>query len=153
MTVPDPLEAKMQVSELMSRDVETAGPQDTIGQIAQRMAELDVGSLPIVEGERVVGMVTDRDIVVRGLAKGLDANAQVSEVMSGEVETVEETDDLDEVHDRMSASQIRRLPVVDENGSLVGIIALADLARRDDDREAGATLEEISEPVGESRAF
>jgi CBS-domain-containing membrane protein len=139
-------ETAMQVSEIMTRDVQEARPDETVQEAARRMAELDVGSLPVCEGRKVIGIVTDRDIVVRGVAKGLDGRTRVSEVMSGEVETVRDSDDVDDVHDRMSAAQIRRLPVVDDRGELVGVVALADVARRERPRESGATLEEISEP-------
>jgi CBS domain-containing protein len=132
----------------------TASPDDSIEDAARRMAQEDVGALPVCEGRKVIGIVTDRDIVVRGLAKGLDAKATVRDVMTDRLETVSESDDIEDVHDRMSAAQVRRLPVVDESGELVGMIALADVARVAESQEAGATLEEISEPVaGESRSF
>lgn len=138
----------MQVSEIMTRKVETAAPDDSLQQVAKRMAELDVGAMPVVgEGRAIEGIVTDRDIVVRGLARGLEPSASVREVMSAGVESVRESDDLEQVHDRMSAAQIRRLPVVNDAGDLVGIVALADVAQRDQPDETGETLEEISEPT------
>ncbi len=144
----------MQVSDIMTRDVQSARPDETVRQAAERMAELDVGSLPVCEGRRVIGVVTDRDIVVRAVAKGVEGDAAVRDVMTDAVETVGEADDLEEVHDRMSAAQVRRLPVVDDKGELIGVVALADIARRERPGESGATLEEISEPrPGESRAF
>ena len=135
----------MQVSEIMTRKVETAAPDDSIEQVARRMAELDVGSMPVCEGRSIQGIVTDRDIVVRGVAQGLDRNTPIRQVMTGQVESVRESDDLEDVHDRMSAAQVRRLPVVNDAGELVGIVALADVARRDEADELGETLEEISE--------
>ncbi|MDP3173317.1 MAG: CBS domain-containing protein [Phenylobacterium sp.] len=138
----------------MSQDVVSTTPEESIEQVARQMAERDVGSLPVLDGGRLIGMVTDRDIVVRGLAQGLYADAKVQDVMTADVESVFESDDVEDVHDRMSAAQIRRLPVVTEDGELVGIVALADLARLDTDEESGATLEEISEPsTGEHRSF
>jgi CBS domain-containing protein len=142
------METTMQVSEIMTRRVETAAPDDSIEQVARRMAEADVGAMPVCDGRSIQGMVTDRDIVVRGLAQGLDRTARVRDVMTAHVESVRESDDLDEVHDRMSAAQVRRLPVVNDAGELVGIVALADVALIDDEEEAGETLEEISEPTG-----
>lgn len=139
----------MQVSEVMTRRVETARPDETIEEVARRMAELDVGSLPVCEGRVIQGIVTDRDIVVRGLARGVDRTSPVRQVMTEQVETVRPSDDVDEVHDRMSAAQVRRLPVVDDRGELVGVVALADVAQSDDADEVGETLEEISEPVSD----
>ena len=133
----------MKVREVMTSDVQLASPNDTLQTVAQQMAQLDVGVMPIGEGRRLQGMVTDRDIAVRGVAQGLDANTPVSQVMTGNLEYVLADDDVDQAHDKMSAAQVRRLPVLDQNQELVGIIALGDLATQDD-REAGATLEEIS---------
>ncbi len=133
----------MKVREVMTSVVQLASPYDTLQTVAQQMAQLDVGVMPIGEGRRVQGMVTDRDITVRGVAQGLDANTPISQVMTGNLEYVMADDDVDQAHDKMSAAQVRRLPVLDQNQELVGIVALGDLAR-EDDREAGATLEEIS---------
>ena len=133
----------MKVREVMTSDVQLASPNDTIQTVAPQMAQLDVGVMPIGEGRRLQGMVTDRDIAVRGVAQGLDGSTPISQVMTGNLEYVLADDDVDQAHDKMSAAQVRRLPVLDQNQELVGIVALGDLAR-DDDREAGATLEEIS---------
>src|SRR5690349_9113628 len=130
----------MRVSEIMTREVQTARAEDSVGDVARRMAEHDVGALPVCDGRSLTGIVTDRDIVMRAVAKGLDGAATVREIMSREVETVGEDDDLDEVHERMSALQVRRLPVVNERGELIGIVALADVARRDKAKDTGKTL-------------
>ena len=133
----------MKVREVMTSDVQLASPNDTLQSVAQQMAQLDVGVMPIGEGRRIQGMVTDRDIAVRGVAQGLTADTPISQVMTGNLEYVLADDDLDQAHDKMSAAQVRRLPVLDQNQELVGIVALGDLATQDD-REAGATLGEIS---------
>jgi CBS domain-containing protein len=130
----------------MTRDVQVARPDDSIQAVAQQMAQLDVGVMPVCDGQRIQGMVTDRDIAIRGVAQGLSADQPIRQVMTGNLEYVMANDDLDEVHDRMSAAQVRRLAVVDESGQLVGIVALGDVAREDKNKEAGETLEEISEP-------
>lgn len=144
----------MRVREIMTREVDTAAPDDTLQSAAEKMARDDVGSLPVCEGRRVVGIITDRDMVVRALAHGGDGQTRVRDVMTKGVESVREEDDLEDVNDRMSAAQVRRLPVVNDHDELIGIVALADVARRDEARESGATLSEISERgVGEGRTF
>jgi CBS domain-containing protein len=136
----------MRVSEAMSRDVQVARPQDSIQTVARRMAEINVGSLPVCDGETLQGMITDRDIVVRALAEGRSFETPVSEVMTSEVQFALADDDLDEAADKMAEAQIRRLPVVDQDRRLVGILALGDLTGKVKDRTAGQTLEDISEP-------
>ncbi len=144
----------MRVRDVMTRDVQVARPEDPIQQVARLMADLDVGVIPVCDGRRIQGMVTDRDITIRGVAQGLDLKSPIGQIMTSDVEFVLEDDDLDEVHDKMSAAQVRRLPVVSESRELVGIVSLGDVARVDKSREAGETLEEISEPTrGESRTF
>jgi CBS domain-containing protein len=138
----------MKISDVMTRDVEVANPNDSIQSVAQKMAQLDVGALPVCDGRRIQGMVTDRDIAVRGVAQGLDTNSPISQIMTGNLEYVLASDDLDRVADKMADNQIRRLPVVDENKDLVGIISLGDLAQEHKAKVIGRTLEEISEPGG-----
>lgn len=135
----------MRVSEVMTRDVDTARPGDSIQKVAKMMADGDYGVVPVVENDRLEGIVTDRDIAVRAVAAGKSADAPVSEIMSGSLKTVREDDDVDEVYDTMAAAQVRRLPVVDGEGRLCGIVAMADVARRDDDKAVGDTLQEVSE--------
>lgn len=135
----------MRVSEVMTRDVDTARPGDSIQKVARMMADGDYGVVPVVENDRLEGIVTDRDIAVRAVAAGKGGDAPVSEIMSGSLKTVRESDDVDDVYDTMSAAQVRRLPVVDGQGRLCGIVAMADVARRDDDKEVGQTLQEVSE--------
>lgn len=135
----------MRVSEVMTRDVDTARPGDSIQKVAKMMADGDYGVVPVVENDRLEGIVTDRDIAVRAVAAGKSADSPVSEIMSGSLKTVREDDDVDEVYDTMAAAQVRRLPVVDGEGRLCGIVAMADVARRDDDKAVGDTLQEVSE--------
>lgn len=136
----------MKVSEIMSRDVQVARPDDSIQAAARRLAEIDAGSLPVCDGETLKGMITDRDITVRAVAEGRSFETKVSDVMTPGVEYCFEDDDLDEAADKMAEGQIRRLPVLDRDKRLVGILAIGDLTGRVKDRTAGQTLEEISEP-------
>lgn len=140
----------MQVRDVMTRDVQSARSSDTLQRVAQMMAEGDYGVVPICEGSTIEGIVTDRDIAVRGVAKGCGIETPVSAIMSRDVEVVREDDDVGEVHDRMSAAQVRRLPVVNDAGELTGIVALADVARSEDDAELGQTVQEISQAAGDA---
>ncbi|MCC7266977.1 MAG: CBS domain-containing protein [Caulobacteraceae bacterium] len=136
----------MKVADIMTRDVTVARPNDTIQDVARRMADIDVGSLPVCDGQRIQGMVTDRDIAIRAVAEGRSFADPVSGIMSAEVECCFDTDDAGEAADRMAGSQIRRLPVVDRDKRLVGIVALADVALNLKDKPTGKTLEDISQP-------
>jgi CBS domain-containing protein len=140
----------MRISDIMSRDVQVVRAEAPIREAAELMARIDVGALPVCDGRRLQGMVTDRDIVVRGLAKGLGADATIAQVMTEGVEYCFEDDDLTEVADKMAASQIRRIPVVDRDKNLVGIVSLGDVAREAKPAEAGDVLEEVSQPAGSS---
>jgi len=138
----------MRIADIMTRGVTVARPETTLREAAQDMARVDAGSLPVCDGTRLLGMVTDRDIVVRGLARGLTAETSVTQVMTEGVEYCFEDDDLVEVSDKMAASQIRRIPVVDSDRNLVGIVSLGDVAREARPADAGDVLEEISQPGG-----
>lgn len=141
------------VKDVMTSGVRTLGPQDTVVLAAQAMEELDVGSLPVCDGERIVGMVTDRDIVVRGVAQDLSpASTRLEEVMSAQVEWVFEDEGLTEVAAKMQQMQVRRLPVLDRDRRLVGILSLGDLAAKGDPQQAGAALADISEPARPTRS-
>jgi CBS domain-containing protein len=141
-----------QVKDVMTRGVRTLGPQDTVVLAAQAMEELDVGALPVCDGQRILGMVTDRDIVVRGVAQDLaPGKTRLEDVMSAEVEWVFEDEGLAEVAAKMQQLQIRRLPVLDRDKRLVGILSLGDLAARGDVQQAGAALADISEPARPTR--
>lgn len=120
---------------------------------AQAMDELDVGAGPVCEGQRVVGMATDRDITVRGVAQGRPADrTPLREVMSDPVEFVHEDQPLDQVRERMRHVRIRRLPVLDRQERLVGMLSLGDLADKADSAQAGALLSTISEPAAPDRS-
>ncbi|MES2944422.1 MAG: CBS domain-containing protein [Pseudomonadota bacterium] len=138
------------VKEVMTRGVKSLGPSDTASTAAQAMKELNVGVIPVCEDGKLLGMVTDRDIVVRGVAQGLDMGAtRLSDIMSSDVRTAQEDDDLDLSLEDMAENQIRRLPVVDAAGKLVGIISLGDIASKSVDEEAdvGESLAAISAPA------
>jgi len=137
----------MKVRALMTTEPVTVEPGATLGEVGTLMKQEDCGSIPVVEGGRLVGIVTDRDIVIRGVAAGTDPKTQrVSTVMSADPVTVGPDDDVSEAEQIMADRQIRRLPVV-ENGSLVGIIVTAQIARADDKRKVGETIKEISTPT------
>jgi len=142
------------VADIMTRGVRSMAPSDSVVEAAKAMDELNVGVIPVCEGERLVGMVTDRDIVVRGLARDMDGKStKLSDVMSTSVRTVREQDDVDQVLSEMADSQIRRMPVVDEQERLVGIVSLGDIAAKDPDDEVDVamSLGDISSPAEPDR--
>jgi CBS domain-containing protein len=138
----------MLVKEAMSRDVKTVNPDQNIQEAAKIMLEIDAGALPVGENDRLVGMITDRDIAVRGVAAGRSPSARVREVMSEEVRYCFEDEDTAHVARNMAELQVRRLPVVDRNKRLVGILALADLATSAKTGQATAALSGISQAGG-----
>ena len=138
----------MLVKEAMSRDVKTVNPTQALQEAAKIMLDIDVGALPVGENDRLVGMITDRDIAVRGVAAGKPSSAQVREVMSEEVRYCFEDEDISHIVQNMAQQQIRRLPVVDRNKRLVGILALADLATVAKAGHATAALSGISQGGG-----
>jgi len=138
----------MRVAECMTRDVSLASPDQTIQEAAQIMAGIDAGVLPISENDRLVGMLTDRDITVRGVARGCGPNALVRDVMSAEVMYCFEDEDVEDVLQNMGDIKVRRLPVVSRDKRLVGIISLGDIALSGEKPSAGRALFEIAEPGG-----
>jgi len=139
----------MQVNEAMSSDVKIASPNQSIRDAAKMMAELDAGVLPVGENDKLVGMITDRDIAVRAVAAGKPPTTKVREVMSSEVKYCFEDDDLDDVAENMADIKVRRLPVLNREKRLVGIVSLGDIAtepRAANLREVGEAIAEISEP-------
>lgn len=136
----------MQAQDLMTRDVTTVNPDETLRKAAKRMAEMDVGALPVSENERLVGMVTDRDIAVRGIAEGKGPKAKVREVMTPEIKYCFHDQEVDEIAANMADIQLRRLPVVDHDKRLVGILSLSDIATSDDPNPAMDALSGISRP-------
>jgi CBS domain-containing protein len=139
----------MLVKEIMTHNVECISPGDTLEQAAGKMEELDVGPLPVCEGNRVVGMLTDRDITVRATAAGCDPKTTlVSDTMSQDIISCYEDQDVREAAKLMKEKQIRRLLVMNKANDLVGIISLGDLATEAEDSEqSGEVLKKVSEPT------
>ena len=139
----------MRVRDIMTASVDSIESTDTIAYAAQRMAADDVGALPILSGGKLVGIVTDRDIAVRGVAAGISPEATIRRVMSEDVATCSPDDDIGSVLALMSREQIRRMPVCNDGEEVVGIVALADLAAHDPNKkEVAEALEDICEPSG-----
>ncbi len=139
----------MRCSEIMTRDVRTAPRDASLREVAAMMRDGDMGSVPVVDEGRLLGIVTDRDMVVRVLAEGKGPDTPVSEAMSTDLVTVKPDDYVFDAIRLMGDKQVRRIPVVGENGELAGIIAMADIAlETEDDRDIAETLEEISSGAG-----
>jgi CBS domain-containing protein len=138
----------MHVSEAMTPQVVTVPPELTVFEAARMMKDLDIGPLPVCDGDRLLGVLTDRDITIRATAEGRDPRTtEVREVMTPEVICCMEDDDVVRAARLMQEAQLRRLLVVDELGRLVGIVSLGDLAlQTGDDRLTGETLEKVSSP-------
>jgi CBS domain-containing protein len=143
----------MKVSEIMTTDSELIDSTSTLQDAARKMKSLNVGFLPVQEGTRLIGLLTDRDIVVRGLAEGRDpARAQVKDVFSSEIVYCFDDDDVEEAAKLMEDNQIRRLVVVDHDQTPVGILSIGDIAVKSGQEElAGQILERVSEPAAPVR--
>lgn len=142
-----------QVSDVMTRGVRTLSPRDTMMLAAQAMEELEVGSVPVCDGTRLLGMVTDRDLAVRGMAHGLAADSTpLSQVMSSDVKWCYDDQSIEDAARMMCDAQIRRLPVVDHDKRLVGMLSLGDVAVKGDAEEAGQALQDISQPARPDRS-
>ncbi|MXQ14786.1 CBS domain-containing protein [Microvirga makkahensis] len=138
----------MHVSEVMTRDVRVVSPHQTIQDAAKMMSDVDAGVLPVGENDQLVGMITDRDIAVRGIAQGKGPDTPVREVMTADVNYCFEDEDTDHVARNMADQQVRRLPVVNRDKRLVGILSLGDLAVMQGSQPAGEALAGISQPGG-----
>ena len=138
----------MKVSEVMTRDVQTIRPDQRVQEAASFMLSADAGSIPVTDGDRLIGMITDRDIAVRGVAKGYGPDTPVRELMTNDIICVRADDDVDDVASKMSEAQVRRLPVIDDHERLCGIVSLGDLSRDADEDAATEALEGVSEPGG-----
>ena len=139
----------MKVSEVMTRDVQTIQPDQTAREAASFMLSADAGSIPVTDGERLVGMITDRDIAVRGIAKGNGPDTPVRELMTSDCICAREDDNVEDIAAKMSEAQVRRLPVIDEQDKLCGIVSLGDLSRETDTDTASQALEGVSQPGGQ----
>ena len=144
----------MKVNEVMTRSVCVASPRMSIAKAAQMMADCDSGILPVGEDDRLVGMITDRDIAIRAVARGKSHGTPVREVMSHEVLYCFDDEDIDEVARNMADQQVRRLPVVNRDKRLVGIVSLGDIANKDpdDSGEVATSLADISSPSAPDRS-
>ena len=139
----------MQVNEAMTSDVKVASPNQTICDAARMMAQIDAGVLPVGENDRLVGMITDRDIAIRAVGAGKGPQTSIREIMSREVMYCFEEDDLDDVVANMADIKVHRLPVLDHDKRLIGILSLGDIALTDGAGSAGSALCGISEPGGD----
>jgi CBS domain-containing protein len=137
----------MRVSEVMTRDVQTVRPEQRVQEAASFMLSADAGSIPVLEGDRLIGMITDRDIAVRGVAEGMiPQESRVADVMTDDLRWCRADDSVEQVMAEMGDAQVRRLPVLDRNDEFVGIVALGDIATRQSEH-TDETLREISTPT------
>ena len=137
------------VRDLMTTSVETVGPDATAKDAAAFMLSADTGSIPVCDGDKIIGMITDRDIAVRGVAAGKGPDCSVRDLMSSDVVFARDTDDVEAVARQMSEAQVRRLPVIDQNDKLVGMVSLGDLARETSGESAHHALEGVSADSGQ----
>ncbi|PKH11596.1 MULTISPECIES: CBS domain-containing protein [Planomicrobium] len=137
----------MKVADIMTKEVDTCNPGHSLQEVAAKMKEINVGSIPICENEKLVGIITDRDIVVRGIADNLSLESAVSEILSENMVTGNKDMSVEEAAELMADHQIRRLPIV-ENDKVVGIVSLGDIAVKDKSYgNADIALDEVSEPA------
>jgi len=140
----------MKVSEFMTQEVETVTPDQPIREAAQFMLRADAGAMPVSDGDRLIGMVTDRDITVRAVAEGRGPDTPVRDVMTEDLVFCFEDDEAEEVAMKMSDAQVRRMPVLSREGeNLVGIVSLGDIRRSDHSEAASVALDRITDPGGE----
>lgn len=138
----------MKIADAMTSEVQLCTPDDTLKDAAEAMANLDVGLLPVTDNDRLVGMISDRDIATRGVALGRGPDTPVREVMTKDVKYCFVDQDVDEVVQNMGDIQVRRLPVLNRDKRLVGIIALGDIAREKASNGTATALHQISRPGG-----
>ncbi|MBN9084307.1 MAG: inosine-5-monophosphate dehydrogenase [Rhizobiales bacterium 62-17] len=137
----------MKANKLMTRDVHVVSPDQSIQEVALAMTKLDAGSMPVGEKDRLVGMITDRDIVLRAVAEGLPPSTPVRDVMTQDVKYCFDDEEIEDICQNMGDVQIRRLPVVNRDKRLVGILSLGDIALSSAASKAGSTLKNISQPT------
>ena len=138
----------MKISDVMTKNVETVSADQTAQDAAKFMLRAEAGSIPVCDGDRVLGMITDRDIAVRGIAEGRGPDTPVRDLMSDGIICAREDDDVRDIAAKMSDAQVRRLPVLDTNDRLVGIVSLGDLSRETDGASAAQALEGVSQRGG-----
>ena len=139
----------MKVRDVMTSSVQTVRPDQTAQEAASFMLNADAGSIPVTDQGKLVGMITDRDIAIRGIAKGSGPDTPVRDLMSSDVICARDDDDIADAASRMSEVQVRRLPVVDQDEQLCGIVSLGDLSREADSDGASEALEGVSQPGGQ----
>ncbi|HMI39955.1 MAG TPA: CBS domain-containing protein [Sphingomicrobium sp.] len=139
----------MKIRDVMTTEVQTVSPDQTVKEAASFMLNSDTGSIPVRDGGQLIGIITDRDIAVRGVAEGLGPETAVRELMSEDVVCARDDDEVSTVARRMSEAQVRRLPVLNADGNLVGIVSLGDLSREASDVAASRALEGISAAGGQ----
>lgn len=135
----------MKIRDLMTQKVKTISPEETIKQAAHLMASLDTGALLVNEGDRLVGMITDRDITIRAVAKDLPGNTPVSNIMSTEIHYCFEDEDIMHVAENMAGIQMRRLPVLNRDKRLVGVVSLGNIARGQNQRASATLLQGVAQ--------
>ena len=138
----------MKVSDAMTSDVRVVRPEQSICEAAQMMAECDSGALPVTDGDRLIGVVTDRDIAIRAVARQMSPQTTVGEIMSKEVLYCYEDEELEHVAQNMGDMQVRRLPVMDRNKRLVGIVSIGDLSLTTSPDVTGLAVADVSRPGG-----
>ena len=138
----------MRVSDAMTRDVRLCTPGQTIREVAQTMAEIDAGSMPVGENDRLIGMITDRDIAIRAVAAGKGPDTPVREVMSEHIHYCFDDEEVDDVAQNMGDIRVRRLPVINRDKRLVGIISLGDVARTEGGETVGEAVAGVSQRGG-----
>jgi CBS domain-containing protein len=138
----------MKISDVMTTDVETVSADQTAQDAAKFMLRAEAGSIPVCDGDTVIGMITDRDIAVRGVAEGRGPDTPIRDLMTDGIVCAREDDDVRDVASKMSEAQVRRLPVLDAQDRLCGIVSLGNLSRQTDGSSAGQALEGVSQPGG-----
>ena len=138
----------MKISDVMTTDVETVSADQTAQDAAKFMLRAEAGSIPVCDGDKVIGMITDRDIAVRGVAEGRGPDTPIRDLMTDGIVCAREDDDVQDVASKMSEAQVRRLPVLDAQDRLCGIVSLGDLSRQTDGGSAGQALEGVSQRGG-----
>jgi len=138
----------MKISKCMTRDVQLANPNQTIREAARMMCDIDAGVLPVGENDRLVGMITDRDIAIRAVAEGKSPDTKIREVMSEEVLYCFDDQELEDVARNMAEIKVRRLPVLNRNKHLVGIVSLGDLSKKEEPAVTAKAVSNITKPGG-----